>query len=780
MRFLHEGAPCDRLPPDLKSSNILLKHAMPPPQADAESIDDLAEHERQRDWLLNRQVLLISDFGLAKQCCITLPDVEPATAANDDSATSSAVAAAAAAAADQTGGPGGVGTHAYMSPEQLRGQCPYTWHADVWSYGVVLWELLTGEVPYANLLPYQIMYNVARGLFRLPIPDGCPVGFRRLLEDCWSEAPEGRPAFAEVLHRLKDIASVGFDDFDELQADWRQQVQAAFDQLRDKERQLEEKDRQLVDAELRMRMLEQRIAEQQRQHEIEVLSRELTISLLQVQLQSSTAAAAAYAAQHTPPKPPRRSTFRRHGGLSFLRSSAGAGGNHSVPNSHPVAPSNGDAAGNVSIDIPADGGASLNISQPTDVKHLFHVSHEQLSFAGFGGGGGSLMSQSGCGVGLFDSPAVQQPPPPPPPLQRQEKSCPSNKQHSLRAWGGKSSSRQQQAKEHSSARRGFFGGLHSSLRFASRSAPDLPEKCQPLGSRSGSKREKKDGGATPAVRRPHQSLLSRLREALARRPAARGRLPAWAAPAVLLAAPVLHADVRLACLPADLRPPISSVDELDGDGDGGEGGEEESTNSPRVLTEAGGDSAGAAAALLSVRAASVRSGSASLPRRFRAQSSDTESHPHHRQQHPARHVTFDDETDAEQAGSTYLRPPPRRKRSSSGSGHEELCEIGCGSAGAAESLERPYQLDLLVRRRQAEMAVSAAAAAATTPATSSAEAVAAAVEDPDCPASPDDEDPPPPSFVIRQTPSDSTGYGSAVGNTPTHPDEGDDDKNSCV
>jgi len=52
----------------------------------------------------------------------------------------------------------------------------------VLSYGVVLWELLTGEPPYKDIDTLAVAYGVAMKKLTLPIPSTCPASFRRLLE----------------------------------------------------------------------------------------------------------------------------------------------------------------------------------------------------------------------------------------------------------------------------------------------------------------------------------------------------------------------------------------------------------------------------------------------------------------------------------------------------------------------------------------------------------------------------------------------------------------------
>ena len=54
-------------------------------------------------------------------------------------------------------------------------------NVSLYSYGVVLWELLTGEKPYGNLNAFVVAYGVGRGTLSLPIPAGCPESFQELM-----------------------------------------------------------------------------------------------------------------------------------------------------------------------------------------------------------------------------------------------------------------------------------------------------------------------------------------------------------------------------------------------------------------------------------------------------------------------------------------------------------------------------------------------------------------------------------------------------------------------
>lgn len=53
------------------------------------------------------------------------------------------------------------------------------------SFGVVLWELLTGEIPYKDVDSSAIIWGVGSNSLHLPVPSSCPDGFKVLLRQCW-------------------------------------------------------------------------------------------------------------------------------------------------------------------------------------------------------------------------------------------------------------------------------------------------------------------------------------------------------------------------------------------------------------------------------------------------------------------------------------------------------------------------------------------------------------------------------------------------------------------
>ncbi|XP_064964427.1 serine/threonine-protein kinase EDR1 isoform X7 [Musa acuminata AAA Group] len=91
------------------------------------------------------------------------------------------------------------GTPEWMAPELIRNE-PFTEKCDIFSLGVIIWELCTLNRPWEGIPSVQVIYAVANEGTRLEIPEG-PLG--KLISDCWAE-PHERPSCQEILARLLD------------------------------------------------------------------------------------------------------------------------------------------------------------------------------------------------------------------------------------------------------------------------------------------------------------------------------------------------------------------------------------------------------------------------------------------------------------------------------------------------------------------------------------------------------------------------------------------------
>nr|XP_009802147.1 PREDICTED: probable serine/threonine-protein kinase DDB_G0267514 isoform X2 [Nicotiana sylvestris] len=103
------------------------------------------------------------------------------------------------------------GTYRWMAPEVIEHR-PYDHKADVFSFGIVLWELLTGEIPYACLTPLQAAIGVVQQGLRPAIPEHAHPKLVELLQKCWQQDPTQRPDFSEILDILQHLTKEVGDD----------------------------------------------------------------------------------------------------------------------------------------------------------------------------------------------------------------------------------------------------------------------------------------------------------------------------------------------------------------------------------------------------------------------------------------------------------------------------------------------------------------------------------------------------------------------------------------
>jgi serine/threonine protein kinase len=142
IRYLHQRKIIHR---DLKADNILLSETLEP---------------------------RIADFGLSK---LTLPDDSKAIQMT-----------------------GKIGTPLYMAPELFE-EKPYDSKVDVYAFGMLTYEILSGETPFPNIPnPIALGKCIVKGT-RPPIPQCVPGCWAQLIERCWAQDPASRPTFDEIV-----------------------------------------------------------------------------------------------------------------------------------------------------------------------------------------------------------------------------------------------------------------------------------------------------------------------------------------------------------------------------------------------------------------------------------------------------------------------------------------------------------------------------------------------------------------------------------------------------
>jgi serine/threonine protein kinase/TPR repeat protein len=123
------------------------------------------------------RVPVVADFGLSKLLTPEMSGLDPLAASRD------------------------IGTPIYTAPEILSDET-YTKKSDVYSYGMVVYRLLCGRRPFADVTSLFDLRERVVGGIRPEIPEDVPTPYRDLIESCWQANPGDRPSFSFIVDRI--------------------------------------------------------------------------------------------------------------------------------------------------------------------------------------------------------------------------------------------------------------------------------------------------------------------------------------------------------------------------------------------------------------------------------------------------------------------------------------------------------------------------------------------------------------------------------------------------
>uniref|UniRef100_A0A671N0V5 receptor protein-tyrosine kinase n=1 Tax=Sinocyclocheilus anshuiensis TaxID=1608454 RepID=A0A671N0V5_9TELE len=92
----------------------------------------------------------------------------------------------------------------WTAPEAITYR-KFTSASDVWSYGIVMWEVMSyGERPYWDMSNQDVIKAIEEG-YRLPPPMECPLALHQLMLECWMRERADRPKFSQIVNMLDKL-----------------------------------------------------------------------------------------------------------------------------------------------------------------------------------------------------------------------------------------------------------------------------------------------------------------------------------------------------------------------------------------------------------------------------------------------------------------------------------------------------------------------------------------------------------------------------------------------
>lgn len=104
---------------------------------------------------------------------------------------------------------GMAGSKRFMAPEVCSNSLSYNEKVDVYSFGLVLWQICTLRKPFSGMSEVDHYQQVVLGGLRPPLDPRWPAGLIQLLQACWHPHPDCRPAMPQARQMLSHILAAG-------------------------------------------------------------------------------------------------------------------------------------------------------------------------------------------------------------------------------------------------------------------------------------------------------------------------------------------------------------------------------------------------------------------------------------------------------------------------------------------------------------------------------------------------------------------------------------------
>lgn len=140
----------------------------------------------------------VADFGLSRH-------IEEAIQPSRTTTGTGISAFSSQSSLESSSSAGVGGTTAYLPPEAFDDPTSRGCPADVYAFGIMLWQMYYCSTPYEGLLEAQVCAGVVGGWLRPEFTEECPSAYRSLAERCWAQNAGERPLFSDIWRELVRI-----------------------------------------------------------------------------------------------------------------------------------------------------------------------------------------------------------------------------------------------------------------------------------------------------------------------------------------------------------------------------------------------------------------------------------------------------------------------------------------------------------------------------------------------------------------------------------------------